>query len=403
MTTVRPTRAQHSTEKSCDVLCCNSVPAGSLCQEVIDQCDPNPCQNGGRCESSVGGYTCHCQGQRLGGALYGGPNCERKLTGCEGHQCQNQGVCSPLLLDGAHGYTCSCMPGFSGHLCKTSTAFSFERRGYLRLRTGPLGEAACVVLLSFQTLLPRALLVQRSSGGSLLNLELEKGQLRLTLEKEEKEVEEKTSTGAGSWRQVLELQYNVTDGEWHTVKAVLDQQVLSLELLDETGGCGGRPCLKAAPVQSGLAWPASHSQDTLIGGGLEESNLSEFIGCMRDVFVDGQLVVPEGWPSDSAVSVSPGCRRRDHCLDVPCQNRGDCVNLWQGYRCRCPRPYTGHDCEEGTCERKSNRLDSQCAAECSAPHMLLLIILIKRFGSFSRCKLRASAADVEQEANQTLR
>lgn len=364
------------------MLCCASVPAGSLCQEVIDQCEPNPCQNGGRCESGVGGYTCHCLGRRLGGALYGGTNCERRLTGCERHECQNQGACSPLLRDGEHGYTCSCKPGFTGPLCQTSTAFSFERRGYLRLRTSPLveTETPCVLLLSFQTLLPRASLVQRSSGGSLLNLELNKGQLRLTLKKEEmKEEEEKkkeASAGAGSWSQVLELPHNVTDGEWHTVKARLDQRVLSLELLDEAGGCGGRPCLKAASVQSGLAWPASRPRDTLIGGGLEESDLPEFIGCMRDLFVDGQLVVPEGWPSDSAVSVSPGCRRRDRCLDVPCQNRGDCVNLWQSYRCRCPRPYTGHDCEEGRCEMKSDRLDPQSVAECS-PHALLLFIPTK--------------------------
>lgn len=327
-----------------------SVPAGSLCQEVIDQCDPNPCRNGGRCESSVGGYTCHCLGQRVGGALYGGPTCERRLTGCEGHQCQNRGVCSPLA-DGEDGYTCSCTPGFGGNLCQMSTVFSFERRGYLRLGADPLVEAACVVLLSFQTLLPRALLVQRSSGGSLLTLELDEGTIRLTL----KEVERKNSTGTGSWRQVLELPHNVTDGKWHRVKAALEQQVLSLELLDEAGGCGGGPCLKAARVQSGTTWQASRPPDTLIGGALDESNLSEFIGCMRDVFVDGRLVVPEAWPSDSAVGVSPGCRHRDRCLDGPCRNGGDCVNLWQSYRCRCPRPYTGHDCEQGTCEMKSDR------------------------------------------------
>lgn len=380
LTTVGPTRAQHRTQEWRDALC--SVPAGSLCQEVMDRCDPNPCQNGGRCESSVGGYTCHCPGRSLGGALYGGTHCERKLTGCEGHQCQNRGVCSPLLRDGADRYTCSCTPGFSGDLCQTATSFSFERRGFLRLRSGPRVEAACVVLLSFQTLLPRALLVQRSSGGSVLSLELEEGQLRLSLKNE---VEKKSSSGAGSWRQVLELPHNVTDGEWHAVKAILDQEVLSLELLDQAGGCEGGPCVKAAPVQSGLAWPASHAQDTFIGGVLEESELSEFLGCMRDVFVDGQLVVPEGWPSDSAVSVSPGCRRRDHCMDMPCLNGGDCVNLWQSYQCRCPRPYTGHNCQEGACETCCDLLNSFS------------------LGWFSRYQLRASAADVEQEANQTLR
>uniref|UniRef100_A0A4W6CN67 Crumbs cell polarity complex component 1 n=1 Tax=Lates calcarifer TaxID=8187 RepID=A0A4W6CN67_LATCA len=81
-------------------------------------------------------------------------------------------------------------------------------------------------------------------------------------------------------------------------------------------------------------------------GPSKESPLPAFIGCMRDVFVDWQLVVPEEWLSDSAVNVSPGCSDRDRCLDVPCQNRGQCVNLWQSYQCWCPRPYEGQDCEE---------------------------------------------------------
>uniref|UniRef100_A0A3Q3GYU5 Crumbs cell polarity complex component 1 n=1 Tax=Labrus bergylta TaxID=56723 RepID=A0A3Q3GYU5_9LABR len=87
-----------------------------------------------------------------------------------------------------------------------------------------------------------------------------------------------------------------------------------------------------------------------------------FIGCMRDVFVDWQLVVPEEWLSDSAVNVSPGCSHRDHCLDVPCQNRGECVNLWQSYQCRCPRPYEGQDCEEEHVTARFGNEDSQSYA-----------------------------------------
>lgn len=334
----------------------SSLPTGSLCQEVIDRCDPSPCQNGGRCESHVGGYTCHCLKQSQAGVLYGGANCDQRLIGCEGHECQNQGTCSPLLLDGEHGYTCSCTPGYTGPLCSTPTAFSFERRGYLLLHSPLVAtEVSCIILLSFQTVLPRGTLFRRNSGGLLLSLELIEGRLRLMLKKEEEEEKEVVSRGEEGPSQVLELPHNVTDGEWHTVKTVLDKRVLSLELLDEAEACGGQQCLKAAPVQSSLARLASHPQNTFIGGGhqyssgpSEGSRPPEFIGCMRDVFVDGQLIVPEEWLSNSAVSMSLGCSRRDRCLDVPCQNGGECINLWQSYQCRCPRPYRGHDCEEGT-------------------------------------------------------
>lgn len=318
---------------------------------MISQCDPSPCQNGGRCESHVGGYVCHCLKQSHDGILYGGVNCDVRLVGCEGHECQNQGSCSPFLLDGTHGYTCSCSAGYTGPLCKTPTTFSFERRGYLLLQS-PLMEAevSCNITLSFKTVLPRAALFQRNSGGLLLSLELEGGQLSLTLRKDGSA----EGSEAESPRQVLDLQCNVTDGEWHSVEAVLGNWVLSLKLLDDAGSCGSQSCHKVAPVQRALAELASPPQNTYIGGVLQDSNgpskespLPAFIGCMRDVFVDWQLVVPEEWLSDSAVNVSPGCSDRDRCLDVPCQNRGQCVNLWQSYQCWCPRPYEGQDCEEG--------------------------------------------------------
>lgn len=324
--------------------------AGSLCQEVINQCDSSPCQNGGRCESRVGGYTCRCLTYSPDGVIYGGVNCDVKLVGCEGHECQNQGSCVPFLLDGTHGYTCSCSPGYTGPLCKTPTTFSFERRGYLLLHS-PLvdAEVTCNITLSFKTVQPRGVLFQRSSRGLLLSLLLEGGELRLTLRRE-------TSDGAEteSLSQVLELSHNVTDGEWHSVEAVLENWVLSLKLLDTDGRCVGHICHKAAAVQSNLAGLVSPPQNTFIGGILQDSSGSNefsafpaFIGCMQDVFVDWQLVVPEEWLSDSAVNVSPGCSHRDRCLDVPCQNSGQCVNLWQSYRCQCPRPYEGQDCEEG--------------------------------------------------------
>ena len=295
---------------------------------------------------------CHCHKQSDDGVLYGGVNCDVRLVGCEGHECQNQGSCSPFLLDGTHEYTCSCSPGHTGPLCKTSTTFSFERRGYLLLQS-PLVDAvvSCNITLSFKTTLPRALLFQRNSRGLLLRLELDEGRLRLTLRKEASAGAEAESPG----QVLLELPHNVTDGEWHSVEAVLGNWMLSLTLLDDAGICGSQSCHKVAPVQSTLARLVSPPQNTFIGGVLQESNgpredspLPVFIGCMRDVFVDWQLVVPEEWLSDSAVNVSPGCSHRDRCLDVPCQNRGQCVNLWQSYQCRCPRPYEGQDCEEGT-------------------------------------------------------
>ncbi|KAF7666169.1 hypothetical protein LDENG_00116300 [Lucifuga dentata] len=324
---------------------CPPGTTGSFCQEVINQCDLDPCQNGGWCESHVGSYICHCLKQSEDGVLYGGVNCEVRLVGCKGHECQNQASCSPFLMDGTHGYTCSCSAGFTGPLCQTSTTFSFERSGYLLLQS-PLvdAESSCNITLSFQTVLPRVVLFQRNNRGLLLSLELEGGHLCLKLRKEAF-VEAETQTSI----QTLEIPHNVTDGEWHSAEAVLERWMLSLKLLDDTGNCENVECQKVATVKSTLAGLVSPLQNTFIGGVLKDSKdspLPAFVGCMRDVFVDSQLIVPEEWLSDSAVNVSPGCSHRDRCLDVPCQNKGQCINLWQRYKCKCSRPYEGQECEE---------------------------------------------------------
>lgn len=229
------------------------------------------------------------------------------------------------------------------------TTFSFERSGYLLLQS-PLVDAGayCNITLSFRSVLPRAMLFQRNSRGLRLSLELDKGRLRLTLRKE-------SSAGAEAdgLSQVLELPHNVTDGEWHSVETVLRNRVFTLKLLDDSASCARQPCHKAVPVQSTPDSVASPPQNTFFGGELkhsvgpnQEAPVPSFIGCMRDVFVDRQLVIPEDWLKNSA-NVSPGCSHRDRCLDVPCKNGGQCVNLWQSYRCRCARPYEGQDCEEG--------------------------------------------------------
>lgn len=282
---------------------------------------------------------CHCLKQSQDGTLYGGENCTEALVGCEGHGCQNGGQCFPYLRDGQHGYSCSCPGGFAGLTCQTPTTFSFETRGYLDLQT-PLTdqEAPFRVTMSFRTVLENGGMFRRGSAELLLRLDLAAGRLCLTLQR------------GGRPKQALELPHNVTDGEWHSVGAMLGDGLLTLRLLD--GSCTEH-CVEAFQVEQGGGLPGLESafQRTLIGGDAEEGNgdvaAGYFIGCLRDVQVDSQVVGPENWLSDSAVNVTPGCSHRDRCEDAPCQNRGRCVNLWQSYQCECRRPYEGLNCSEG--------------------------------------------------------
>ncbi|XP_046905467.1 protein crumbs homolog 1 [Hypomesus transpacificus] len=356
---------RHATGFLCS---CQSGTTGTLCQEITQQCEDSPCQNAGLCVSRVGGYGCICPPGGPEGPHYGGQNCSELLVGCEGHECQNQASCEPFFTDGIHGYSCSCPPGFIGPLCQTPTAFSFERRGHLLLQS-PLvaAEASCNISLSFRTAVPSAVLFQRGSEGLLLGLEVKEGRLRLSLQRE-------ASAGAGSEGpgQALEVPHNVTDGEWHSLEAVLADGVLWLTLRGAEG-CEREACRVEAPVEDslvGLEEPESPPHYTIIGGVWEGRSRAAarppaqaFIGCLRDVFVDSQLVVPDQWLSNYAVNVTLGCSHRDRCLVNPCQNQAQCINLWQGYQCRCPRPYKGQDCAEEYVTGRFGHEDLQSYAE----------------------------------------
>ncbi|XP_061454082.1 coagulation factor IX-like [Rhineura floridana] len=67
-----------------------------------DQCEPNPCVNGGRCQDDISNYLCWCP------AGYEGRNCELDAT-CS----TKNGGCKQLCRNSPEGIAiCSCVPGY---------------------------------------------------------------------------------------------------------------------------------------------------------------------------------------------------------------------------------------------------------------------------------------------------
>ena len=84
-----------------------SETGGNNCDVNADDCNPNPCQNGGTCTDDVGGYICTCQ------PGFTGTDCEINIDDCSPNPCLNGGTC----VDGVDSYFCSCAAGFTGTNC----------------------------------------------------------------------------------------------------------------------------------------------------------------------------------------------------------------------------------------------------------------------------------------------
>ena len=38
----------------------------------------------------------------------------------------------------------------------------------------------------------------------------------------------------------------------------------------------------------------------------------------------------------------------DNCASIMCQNDGNCIDLWNNFKCECPFGYRGYLCDLGT-------------------------------------------------------
>ncbi|XP_061575913.1 delta-like protein C [Cololabis saira] len=84
---------------------------GKDCGVSDTLCADTPCFNGGTCvEKDAGGYTCQCTHG------YTGSNCEKRISKCSSNPCANGAEC----FDHGNRVTCRCRPGFTGQHCETN-------------------------------------------------------------------------------------------------------------------------------------------------------------------------------------------------------------------------------------------------------------------------------------------
>jgi Notch-like protein len=88
---------------------------GSRCLSDVDECASNPCFNGGTCEDDINQYICHCP------KGYSGQRCEKETDECASNPCHNNGKC----LDLHAKYQCICPQGLHSFTFKLFLNNSF--------------------------------------------------------------------------------------------------------------------------------------------------------------------------------------------------------------------------------------------------------------------------------------
>ncbi|KAM8860063.1 protein jagged-1b [Spinachia spinachia] len=97
-------RSQAGGQFSCE---CKEGFRGTYCHENINDCESNPCRNGGTCIDKVSVYQCIC------GDGWEGDHCEINIDDCSTNPCRNGGTCRDLVTD----FFCECKNGWKGKTC----------------------------------------------------------------------------------------------------------------------------------------------------------------------------------------------------------------------------------------------------------------------------------------------
>uniref|UniRef100_A0A8C0EDJ7 Sushi, nidogen and EGF like domains 1 n=1 Tax=Bubo bubo TaxID=30461 RepID=A0A8C0EDJ7_BUBBB len=95
-----------------EFLClCEPGYTGHHCESDVDECQSEPCKNGGTCRDLPGSFACYCP------EGFVGTQCETEVDACESGPCQNGGECKSY----GGSYLCMCPEGFFGYHCETES------------------------------------------------------------------------------------------------------------------------------------------------------------------------------------------------------------------------------------------------------------------------------------------
>ena len=275
--------------------------------------------------------------------------------------CYNGGTCVPWLVgEDDHRGNCTCASGFDGQYCQLTTTFSFKGGSYVSVVSGR--NEGFALTFRFRTTISNGLMAMGALP-SYFQLKLVAGRLNL-------------HSPMLSMYEGIYIGENLSDTKWHKVDVAFNISHLTIGLDDRNQAIH--------LINPGSSNDTSFKRNYLGGAPEDEdlklirSGISDFIGCMQDISVNGVKVrddyVRISGPKSQGISehnTEKGCIRKDQCIPDPCKNGGQCEDLWRNYKCKCTRPFLGPSCQynyTGATFGFENITDSQVKVRITEPN-----------------------------------
>ncbi|EDV19285.1 uncharacterized protein TRIADDRAFT_62266 [Trichoplax adhaerens] len=315
---------------------------GLRCNRMRNLCRSNPCGNNGKCVNIENGYTCICN------SGYAGINCE--IGSCASQPCKNGASC--VENANGQGFYCTCPKYYGGPLCDAIER-SFPGNSYVTVG-GIKQRWRLEISVQFATIHDNGLLLYNgryNHRGDYLALELINGKVRLSF-----------STGTDKYSATANIEGNVNDGKWHTVSVKYLNQVASVsidycdtDLAIRYGSTIGNYSCAATTLSQDQGKSLDVTAPLQIGGvpTIRDTypmafKKNDFVGCIRNLYINSKLIPLDNFYVNNGSVI--GCRQTDQRCQggsiSPCSSGAECVDVYDGFRCRCPANIGGKTCQD---------------------------------------------------------